>query len=210
LAGDAVDRRRFCLNTAAAAISGAAVAVAGLAAARPPDPAPSDASSSSIRPYKFIYDRRYPASRAFGAAAERVRSTAGTVAVDGDITALWWRDLRRRWSVGGGAIAGMTTARTLFCLEQLARDHWMRVVIRAEHWVSQGQETAHRLTAAEPMIVRLSAALAATDWPARMPAALLAACGEAKAASRTTRVIGSTRGLDWAVRDEQLVSFVIS
>ena len=204
-----MNRRRFCLTSAAAAISGAAVGVAGLAAARPSDPMPPDAAGSSIRPYKFIYDRRYPAGRAFGAAAEYTGSTVGIVAIGGDVTEIWSRDLRLRWSAGGGAIAGMTTARTLFCLEQLARDHWMRVVIRAEHSVSPQHETAHRLTAAEPMIGRMRSALAAADWPARMPAALLAACGGAKGAS-TIRVIGSARGFDWAMRDEQLVSFVIA
>jgi hypothetical protein len=208
-AGGAVDRREFCLTSAAAAISGAAIGVAGLAAARQLDPGTLGTSSSSIQPYKFIYDRRYPIGRAFGAAAEHAGAAAGVVDIGGDITELWSRDLRRRWSAGGGAIAGMTTARTLFCLEQLARDHWMRVVIRAEHAVSEGQEIAHRVTAAEQMIVPLRSALAATDWPARMPAALVA-CGGAEGASRTTRVIGSTRGLDWAMRDEQLVSFVIA
>ena len=204
-----MDRRRFCLTSAAAAISGAAVSVAGLAAARPSDPMPPGATRSSIRLYKFIYDRRYPSGRAFGAAAEYTGSTAGIVGIGGDVTELWSRDLRPRWSAGGGAIAGMTTARTLFCLEQLARDHWMRVVIRAEHSVSPGQDAVHRLTAAEPMMVGMRSALAAADWPARMPAALVAACGGAKGAS-TTRVIGSARGLDWATRDEQLVSFVIA
>jgi hypothetical protein len=75
-----------------------------------------------VRVYKFIYDRRFSAGRVFGSAAERAPSTAGTVGIAGDITGLWYRDLRPRWLAGDGAIAGMTTARTLFCLEQLAND----------------------------------------------------------------------------------------
>jgi len=119
---------------------------------------------------------------------------------------VWPRDLRAQWSAGGGAIAGMTTARTLFCLEQLAGDHWMRVVIRAEH--SHGHEIAHRLTAAEPMICRMKSALTAQNWPAKMPNAL--AAYQDDGAPRTTCVIGSKGRHGWAARDEMLVSFVIA
>ncbi len=204
-----MDRRRFCLTSAAAAISGATAGMSGPAAARPAAPVPQDAPAPAVHPYQFLYDRRYSAGRVFGAAAERQRSTAGTAAIDGDITALWSQDLRHRWSGGGGAIAGMTTARTLFCLEQLARDHWMRVVIRAEHAVSQGHEIVHRLTAAKPMLAQMRSALAAEDWPARMPAAL-AACAGAHGAQRVTCVLESARGRDWTLADETLVSFVIA
>ena len=139
-----MDRRKFCLSSAAAAISGAAAALAGAPAAGQMIPA-IPAPAPNLPLYKFIYDRRYPAARAFGAAANGLR----TVAIDGDITALWSRDLRAQWSAGAGAIAGMTTARSLFCLEQLAKDHWMRVVIRAEHAV-EAHETTHRVTASAP------------------------------------------------------------
>jgi hypothetical protein len=195
-----MNRRKFCLTSAAAAISGAA---AGLSCLTPA------AAASSVRLYRFIYDRRYSASRAFGAAAERARSTAGVAAIGGDVTALWSRDFRLQWSAGGGVIAGMTTARTLLCLEELAKDHWMRVVIRAEHAISENQKIAHRLTASEPIIARLTSALAAEDWPAKMPAALATWQG-ADRASRTTRVIGSMRDDCWAMTDEKLASFVIA
>jgi hypothetical protein len=170
---------------------------------------PPAGSTPNVRLYKFVFDRRYSAGRAFGIAAEHARSTAGTVAIGGDITALWSRDLRLQWSAGGGAIAGMTTARTLFCLEQLARNHWMRVVIRAEHAISEGHEIAHRLTGSEPMIARMRSTLAAEDWPSKMPAAL-ATCQGADGAPRMTRVVGSTCDHRLAMTDEGLVSFVIT
>jgi hypothetical protein len=101
------------------------------------------ASVPGVPLYKYVYDRRFSAGRDFGAAAERLSSTVGTIAIDGDITALWYRDLRLRWLAGGGAIAGMTTARTLFCLEHLAGDYRMRVVTRAEHTITDGGEITH-------------------------------------------------------------------
>jgi|SRR5271167_594542 len=200
-----MNRRKFCLSTVATTISSAAAGLGCLRAAAQ-TAAPPAASSPSAPLYKFVYDRRYSAALSFGLAAEQARDVAGVVAIGGDITELWSLDLRFQWSAGCGAIAGMTTARTLFCLEQLAKDHWMRVVIRVEHLMSEGYEIAHRITASGPLIGRMGAALAAEDWPAKMPAAL-ATC-RADAAPRLTRVIGSTRRL--AISDATLVSFVIA
>ena len=204
-----MNRRRFCISSAAATLSTASGGLTCLtAAAQTASPAP-EVSSLSVPLYKFIYDRRYSAGRDFGAAAEHARSIGGIVAIDGDITELWSRDLRLRWSAGGGAIGGMTTARTLFCLEQLAKDHWMRVVIRAEHILSEGHEIAHRLTASEPMIARMRSALAAEDWPAKMPAVLTTSAG-ADGAARVTRVVRTVCRHRSGVADEMLVSFVIA
>ncbi len=196
-----MNRRKFCLTSVAAAFSGSTTLSAG--GEMPP------ASRPSIRIYKFIYDHRYPAGRAFGAAAEHAPSTAGTVATGGDITAFWSRDLRTEWTAGGGVIAGMATARTLFCLEQLAKDHWMRVLIRAEHAISAGHEIAHRLTGSEPMISRLNSALMARDWPRALPG-VLTTCRRADGMPRLTRMIGAVRGEVWAATDDMLVSFVIA
>ena len=204
-----MNRREICLSSVAAAISGAVAGLLCLPAAGQTARLTPAASTPSVRLYKYVYDRRYSAGRAFGIAAEFAPSNAGIVAIGGDITTLWSRDLRPRWSAGGGAIAGMTTARTLFCLEQLAQDHWMRVVIRAEHAISEGPDIAHRVTASEPMIARLRSALVAEDWPAKIASALTA-CPGADSAPRVTRVIGSTCGDRWAMTDETLVSFVIA
>ena len=50
----------------------------------------------------------------------------------GDITALWFHDLDLRWKRGPAAIAGMTDANALFCLDLLARDKGMHVASREE------------------------------------------------------------------------------
>jgi hypothetical protein len=192
-----MDRRTFCL-TGVAVLSGAAPAIASERAV----PAPG------ISFYKFVYDRRYPAGRAFGAAAENARSTAGTVAIDGDVTALWSRDLRLQWAAGGGAIAGMATLRSLFCLEQLAKDHWRRTVIRVEHHMPDNDRIVHRMTAPEPMMDRMQSTLLAVDWPAKLPAALTT-CRPAGDAPRTTRVLGPACEDRAAMLHEPLVSFVI-
>lgn len=200
-----MNRRKFCLSSLATAISGAAVG-AGCPPAGEPGALPAAASYPSVQLYKFVYDHRYPAARAFGIAAKHIRSTAGTVGIAGDVTALWSRDLRAVWCAGDGAIAGMTTARSLLCLEQLAHDQWMRVAIRVEHLSPEGHEVAHRVSAAQPMIARMRPALAGADWAAKLPAAL-ATCEDLYGACLTA-VIGSMRP---SVRaEETLVSFVIA
>jgi len=110
-----VDRRTFCVLSAAAA--------AGIAAGRMGRWAPA-APAVPVTLYKIIFDTRFSASRAFGMAA--AGSGRMTAAIGGDVTALWSDDLRWQWARGGGAIAGMTTMPSFFCLQQLAADHWMR------------------------------------------------------------------------------------
>jgi hypothetical protein len=204
-----MNRRKFCLSSVAAAFSGAAASLGGVPVAVQTGAVTPAPSTLSARLYTFIYDRRYSAGRIFGVAAEHARTTAGVVAIGGDITALCSRDLLPRWSAGCGAIAGMTTARTLFCLEQLAKDHWMRVVIRAEHAISEGHEIVHRVTASEPMIARMRLALAAEDWPTKLPA-VLATCQRSDGSPRITRVVGSMCDHRLVMTDEKLVSFVIA
>jgi hypothetical protein len=113
-------RRQFC-------VCGAAIA-AGLAAGRAfaAAAALSDAPPASLPLYKVIFDTRFAASREFGMAA----ASAGrmTAAIQGYVTELWSNDLRRQWAAGRVAIAGMTTMPSFFCLQQLAKDHWMRAV----------------------------------------------------------------------------------
>jgi hypothetical protein len=114
-------RRQFCASGAALAASLAA----GRAFSAGPDLIVPAAASRAL--YKVIFDGRFAASRAFGlAAASAGRATA---AIQVDVTALWSDDLRRQWAQGRAAIAGMTTMPSFFCLEQLAKDHWMRAVV---------------------------------------------------------------------------------
>jgi hypothetical protein len=121
-----MDRRQFCTAGAALLAVGAAAAPAGSTAL------PKDAAFA-----RAIFDSRFAASRAFARAAQR-RGVA-VMAIRGDVTALWQRDLKGYWARGGGAVAGLTTQTSLLCLEQMARDHWRQVCsrqVRADGLVS--------------------------------------------------------------------------
>jgi hypothetical protein len=195
-----MDRRHFCIASAAAAVWLGADRACAVEAALPGPPV--------IELDKVLYDSRYPGSGAFGAAA--VRACLPAFAFPGDVTTLWRQILRPSWAAGGGSIAGMTTAAGLFCLEQLAKDHWMRVVLRIEHWRPLSGMIAHRVTAAEPTLNRVCSALSgAPDWPARS-FALLSGCPRAKNQARVTRVVSGADRERYPSADAELVSWIIA
>src|SRR5271169_4992659 len=151
-----MDRRIFCLGSAAAAVC------------RPDGSAFAGASSGrAIALDRVVFDSRYAECRSFAAAARRCGHEP--IAFDGDVTPLW-HELRRQWAAGVAGIAGMTSPPSLFCLEQLAKDHWRRVVIRIEHRRSPAGIANHRVTATLPMLTRTGAALDTPAWPSRVPA----------------------------------------
>jgi hypothetical protein len=127
-------RREFVLAgiTAAGAVTCALAPVRG-SPAFPPTPIPA-----GKRPlFAVIYDRRFEAAQAFAnAAAWRGHKVLG---YDGDLTAVWLREIEPRWSRRAGALAGMSTPTALFCLEQLAAQHWLRVVTRNEQRMGAGE-----------------------------------------------------------------------
>jgi hypothetical protein len=111
-----LNRRRFAQSAvllAGLAISPARAALVGAA---------------SRAPTLALVDRNLPGSSAFAAAA-RARGLT-TLEFAGDVAALWMRELEPRLRLGPIAIAGHTSAATLFCLDLLARDFGARTVER--------------------------------------------------------------------------------
>ncbi len=127
-----MNRRKFCIAGAATAVSlgGGGKFWSSIRSADRALSLPAYAIATA-RVEAAIFDTRFSPSRAFGAAA--ARSGRRTVGFAGDVTALWFHDLGPGWRRGRGAVAGMTTLPALFCLEQLAKDHWMRVKVRIGH-----------------------------------------------------------------------------
>ncbi len=86
-------------------------------------------AAEPLQLHRAVYDSRFAAGRAFAAEA-RARGWT-TVAIEGDVTDLWYHHLDLRWRQGPAPIAGVTAANALFVLEQLARGSGMRVASRA-------------------------------------------------------------------------------
>ena len=80
--------------------------------------------------FRAVYDERFAEARGF---AEAAAARGWPVrAIRGDVTELWFHELEPRWKAGPAAVAGVTDAAALFCLETLARDRGLRLAARAE------------------------------------------------------------------------------
>ena len=163
-----MNRRDFVVCSASTA-AGIGVAAIGLRAH-------GDASLQGPRrplPYKVIFDTRYRASRAFGDQAAKLGLALRPIA--GDVTSLWFRELQPLWARCEGAVVGMTTCASLLCLEQLARDHWMRVVARVEHRRRSDGMLCHRLFLPRATLRSANLALAQREhWAEGMISPLVA------------------------------------
>jgi hypothetical protein len=76
-----------------------------------------------------LYDARHVRARAYGRALRR--SSAVVHAMHGDPTAAWLELLDPLWRSGPASVAGMTSPSALFCIEQMAHGHGMRVTARS-------------------------------------------------------------------------------
>jgi hypothetical protein len=129
---------------------------------------------SACAPRVVIVDEAHASAQAFGA---RVASRGTTVLTtqQGDVTALWLEHLRPLWTSNPTPVAGLTLPGTLFCLEQLAWQHRMRVVFHAEHLLLPDRRIEHTVHRDEPSRRLTTGVLirAGEHWPQRLVDALV-------------------------------------
>ena len=105
-------------------------------------------AASYVTPYKVIYDQRFQDSIAFADAARNLGAVIH--GIKGDVTDLWYNDLYHEWQKGPAPIMGMTTTDALFCLQILAQDQRMRVVLRIDHTYLAGDRIEHVINSVAP------------------------------------------------------------
>jgi hypothetical protein len=116
-----VNRRNFVAGSAALA----ALTAVPLARSRAASPRSEQVMGAA---QLVIVDRALPEASAF--AAEAIAAGHDTRLFDRDVGALWMNEIEPRLRLGPVAIAGLTGAATLFCLDFLARDYGAHVVQR--------------------------------------------------------------------------------
>jgi hypothetical protein len=164
----------------------------------------ADASADHVPLYKVLYDLRFPESVAF---ARRAATLGVDVhAIEGDMTRFWYDDLHHRWQRGPAAIAGLTAHGPLFCLERLAWDQGMRVVLRAEHKFAGSTCVAHELNGPIAML-HVTSRPETNDWPDRM-ADLVTQCPRGRAEIAST--VRSSNIPATGVHEDSLYSWVIA
>jgi hypothetical protein len=96
-----------------------------------------------------VYDTRFPESVLF---AERCSALGlETLAIEADMTRLWYDRIYHRWKRGAAPIAGVTAHGPMFCFAELARDVRMRVVFTAAHHLADAH-VGHALSGPQPMV----------------------------------------------------------
>ncbi len=90
-------------------------------------------NASRSRYERAVFDERFEPGRVF--AAEFARAGVPTSAIRSDLAQLWYEDLRAALSKRRAPVSGLTDRAALFCLEELARDVHMRVVLRVDHTI---------------------------------------------------------------------------
>lgn len=159
------NRREF-LHLGVAALS---LPIAAKAGVSPELFAPGNPTEWQALPiYKVFFDERFAACTAF--AEEIKRHGLATHGIRGDITDVWFNDLYHQWKQGPAAIAGMTAPGAIFCLEMLARDAQMRVVLRVDHRSGFGKTRSdHEFAGPEKLLARAQdLAASGQQWPAGM------------------------------------------
>jgi TAT (twin-arginine translocation) pathway signal sequence len=91
--------------------------------------------------HRAVFDERFAECRGF--AAELYTAGVFTSGIQGDISRLWYEDLRVHLRANRLPVVGLTNRAALFCLEELARDVDMRVIFRADHLSDQTGVTEH-------------------------------------------------------------------
>lgn len=99
---------------------------------------------------RVIYDDRFTECLSFKKEAERLGAT--TYGIQGDVSELWYGDLRDYLAGQSGLIAGMTTESSAFLLKILGHDVFHHQVFRADHINQNGKFVGHRFTAPEYLI----------------------------------------------------------
>jgi len=160
------DRREFLQATAFIGLSAIAGATRSVNAARTSAPLRTDL-------HALLVDECHAECQSVGAALETTGLALHAIR-DGDITVVWLRDVAPLWRDRRAAIGGLTTRATLFCLEQLAVTHGLRVLFHGEHFMYPGGHVEHCLMrgAGNGHLSVHDLKLAGALWPHRLAAAL--------------------------------------
>jgi hypothetical protein len=112
---------------------GTAVSAWAAGAAQANNTLPLDtAALATTTLYKVVADQRHAACVQFAEQAQQ-QGLAVHLMAKGDITAFWYNELQAIWQHSPQAVAGLTEAGPLFCLEQLGAQYGLRVIHREAH-----------------------------------------------------------------------------
>ena len=100
--------------------------------------------------HKLVYDERYQACRDF---AQEARYLGAPVhATAGDVSSLWYEDIKLLLENKPGVVAGLTSESSAHYIAALARDIEHFQVFQGSHFIADGKVLGHRLSAPASML----------------------------------------------------------
>ncbi|SCZ05983.1 MULTISPECIES: hypothetical protein [unclassified Pseudomonas] len=159
---------------------------------------------SKVKLTAIVSDTRFAASNSFGSHAK----TLGVplLVSNGDITKVWLKHLDPIWKQGSAFVMGLTTQEQLFCLERLAWDRGMKVLMRIEHNAVGEGRIAHSIIAPPRLIEKTTLAVQNEHfWPTDLGVLLSSCSSSLLSGSCFSRQVMSKGCLN-----EQLVTWVIA
>ncbi|MDG2091389.1 MAG: hypothetical protein P8J61_09915 [Gammaproteobacteria bacterium] len=128
--------RRTALKISAAGILSGLVNLPGQSLA-------NASKTSAAFPTLALFDGQYIESQAF---ADTLKNKNMPITdIQGDLSKLWYSQLRQQLLIDRSPLVGLTTRLDLFCLEELARDVGMSVSLRFDHLISQNGTVEHQI-----------------------------------------------------------------
>jgi hypothetical protein len=104
--------------------------------------------------YKVVYDNRYPDAVGFSNEVKRLGGV--TEAVSGDLSRLWFEDIKPLLDGAPGMVAGLTTELTAMYLTGLSRDENHYTVFHGTHVLQDGTILRHTLKTPDTMLQNIS------------------------------------------------------
>jgi hypothetical protein len=122
-------------------------------------------SSSSALPFhKLLFDGRYAAGKLFGSAAANLGMDVHDI--DGDVTGIWYRDLRHLWKEADVAIAGLTTFSSYLSLKMMSDNIRIRSLYLGYHHLENS--IGHELFGSESLMRLSSLDHSGELWPSEV------------------------------------------
>jgi hypothetical protein len=107
-------------------------------------------NSKTVPFYKVVYDENFKDCLNFAEEAQKLG--AATHGISGDVSALWFQDIKPLLQDAPGIVAGLTRESSALYIGALAREMEHYQVFRGDHYLTEGNITGHQISAPDYML----------------------------------------------------------
>lgn len=108
------------------------------------------ANNKTVPFYKVVYDEGFEDCLTFAEEARKLG--ANTHSIRGDVSALWFQDIKLLLQDAPGIVAGLTQESSALYISALARDMEHYQVFRGDHYLTENNIVGHQISAPSYML----------------------------------------------------------